>query len=262
VLAADDETVVTRVFITGASSGIGEALAREYRRRHPQALIGLTARRAGELERVAAALGGRVLCLPADVAERTSLAQAAQRFLAEAGTPDVVVANAGISAATRLGEPGDSEVFERILRTNVLGLVDTFASFLPAMRAAGAGRLVGIASVAGVRGLPGAAAYSASKAAAIACLESLRVELRGTGLRVVTIAPGFIRTPMTAANRFPMPFLTEVDVFAARAVDAIAAGRAFAVVPEPMAWVARGLRLLPPELFDRAFARAPRKGRG
>lgn len=253
--------MVSRVFITGASSGIGEALAREYRRRHPAALIGLSARRADELDRVASAIGAPVLSLPADVADREAMADAAGRYLREAGTPDVVVANAGISAATRLGEPGDSVIFERVLRTNVLGLVDTFGPFLPAMRAAGAGRLVGIASVAGVRGLPGAAAYSASKAAAIACLESLRVELRGSGLRVVTIAPGFIRTPMTAANRFPMPFLTDVDVFAARAVDAIAAGRAFAVVPGPMAWVARVLRLLPPAVFDRAFARAPRKGR-
>jgi short-subunit dehydrogenase len=248
--------VVARVFITGASSGIGEALAREYRRRHPQALIGLSARRPGELERVAAALGGPVLTLPADVTDREALARAAASFLARAGTPDVVIANAGISAGTEAGAPGDAQTVERIVRTNVLGLVDTLA-----LRAAGSGRLVGIASVAGVRGLPGAGGYSASKAAAIAWLESLRVELRGSGLRVVTIAPGFIRTPMTARNRYPMPFLTDADVFAARAVDAIAAGRAFAVVPRPMAWVARVLRLMPPALFDRAFARAPRKAR-
>jgi short-subunit dehydrogenase len=254
--------VVARVFITGASSGIGEALAREYRRRHPQALIGLSARRPDELERVAAALGGPVLTLPADVTDREALAHAAATFLARAGTPDVVIANAGISAGTQAGAPGDAETVERIVRTNVLGLVDTLAPFVPAMRAAGSGRLVGIASVAGVRGLPGAGGYSASKAAAIAWLESLRVELRGSGLRVVTIAPGFIRTPMTARNRYPMPFLTDADVFAARAVDAIAAGRAYAVVPWPMAWVARLLRVLPPALFDRMFARAPRKARG
>ena len=253
--------MVARVFITGASSGIGEALAREYRRRHPQALIGLSARRPDELARVAAAVGGPVLSLPADVADRAALADAAQRFLAQAGPPEVVVANAGISAGTRGGEPGDAEVVERILRVNVIGLVDTFAPFLPAMRAAGTGRLVGIASVAGVRGLPGAGGYSASKAAVIAYLESLRVELRGSGLSVVTIAPGFIRTPMTASNRYPMPFLTEVDAFATQAVDAIAAGRAFAVLPWQMAWVARLLRVMPPALFDRAFARAPRKAR-
>jgi short-subunit dehydrogenase len=175
--------------------------------------------------------------------------------------PDWVIANAGISAGTDTGAPGDAEVFEQIMRTNVVGMFDTFAPFAPAMRAAGSGRLVGIASVAGVRGLPGAGAYSASKAAAIAYLESLRVELRGSGVRVVTLAPGFIRTPMTAANRYAMPFLTDADVFAARALDLIAAGRSFAVIPWQMAWVARVLRVLPDALFDRVFARAPRKSR-
>jgi len=250
-----------RVVITGASSGIGEALALEYRRRDPQAVIGLIARREASLARVASALGGPVHCLNADVGDRAALAAVAQRFVEAAGVPDVVIANAGISGGTRTGEPGDAEVFERIVQTNVMGLFDTFAAFLPLMRESRGARLVGIASVAGVRGLPGAGGYSASKAAAIAYLESLRVELRGSGVRVVTIAPGFIRTPMTASNRYPMPFLTDVDVFAARACDAIAAGRSFVVIPWQMAWVARLLRVLPDSLFDRAFARAPRKAR-
>jgi short-subunit dehydrogenase len=253
--------MVMRIFITGASSGIGEALAHACRQRYPAAVIGITARRADALERLAQTLGGVVHCLPADVADRASLAQAAQRFMDVAGVPDWVIANAGISAGTDTGAPGDAEVFEQIVRTNVVGMFDTFAPFAPAMRAAGSGRLVGIASVAGVRGLPGAGGYSASKAAAIAYLESLRVELRGTGVRVVTLAPGFIRTPMTAANRYSMPFLTDADVFAARALDVIAAGRSFAVIPWQMAWVARVLRVLPDTLFDRFFARAPRKSR-
>ena len=251
-----------RVVITGASSGIGEALALEYRRRDPQAVIGLIARREASLARVASALGGPVHCLNADVGDRAALAAVAQRFVEAAGVPDVVIANAGISGGTRTGEPGDAEAFERIVQTNVTGMFDTFAAFLPSMRELRGARLVGIASVAGVRGLPGAGGYSASKAAAIAYLESLRVELRGSGVRVVTIAPGFIRTPMTASNRYPMPFLTDADVFAARACDAIAAGRSFVVIPWQMAWVARLLRILPDRLFDRAFARAPRKARG
>ncbi len=250
-----------RVFITGASSGIGEALAREYRRRDPDAVLGLVARREAALTEVARSLGGPVHCLVADVADRGALREAARRFIEHAGVPDVVIANAGISAGTDTAEPADAEVFERILRTNVVGLFDTFGPFLPAMRQAGAGRLVGIASVAGVRGLPGAGGYSASKAGAIAYLESLRVELRGSGVRVITLAPGFIRTPMTAANRYRMPFLTDADVFAAGAVDAIAAGRAWTVLPWQMGWVARVLRVLPDALFDRAFARAPRKRR-
>jgi len=252
-----------KVFVTGASSGIGEALAREYHRRFPGSTIGLAARRADELARVAATLAGaNVHCHPLDVTDRGALARAAADFVAVDGAPpDVVIANAGISAGTLTGEAADAAVFRRIVDVNVTGMFDTFAPFVPAMRARGAGRLAGIASVAGIRGLPGAGAYSASKAAAIVYLESLRVELRGSGVRVVTIAPGYIRTPMTERNSYAMPFLTDVDVFARRAVDAIARGDSYVVIPRPMHAVALGLRVLPNWLFDRLFARAPRKRR-
>ena len=251
-----------RVFITGASSGIGEALAREYRRRHPQASLGLVARRAGELERLAAELGAeRTATYALDVNDRDALRAAAEDFVARGGPPDAVIANAGISAGTVTGKPEDAAAFERIMRTNVVAMFDTFSPFVPAMKAAGRGRLVGIASVAGVRGLPGAGGYSASKAAAISYLESLRVELRGSGVGVVTIAPGFIRTPLTAANRYKMPFLTEADDFARQAVRVIEAGRSFVVIPWQMGVVASVLRLMPTALFDAAFARAPRKAR-
>lgn len=193
--------------------------------------------------------------------DRAALSDAAAQFMHRFGPPDVVVANAGISHGTITGESGDAPVFERILRTNVVGMFDTFAPFVPAMKAARAGRLAGIASVAGVRGLPGAGAYSASKSAAISYLESLRVELRGEGIRVVTIAPGYIRTPMTERNRYRMPFLTDADVFACKAIDAIDAGRSFAVIPWQMGIVAAVLRALPNALYDAAFARAPRKAR-
>ena len=253
---------MTKVFITGASSGIGAALAREYRRRDPGAIVGLSARRAAALDALSSELGAaRTPFWALDVNDRAALAAAAADFIARFGTPDVVVANAGISHGTITGEPGDAEVFERILHTNVVGMFDTFAPFVPAMKSARAGRLAGIASVAGIRGLPGAGGYSASKAAAISYLESLRVELRGEGIRVVTIAPGYIRTPMTERNRYWMPFLTGAGVFARKAVDVIDAGRSFAVIPWQMGIVAAALRALPNALYDAAFARAPRKAR-
>jgi len=251
-----------KVFVTGASSGIGEALAREYRRRHPEAIVALAARRADALAALSGELGGeRTPYWPLDVNDRAALAAAAGEFLRRFGTPDVVVANAGISHGTLTGDPADAPVFERILRTNVVAMFDTFAPFVPAMSAAGTGRLVGIASVAGIRGMPGAGGYCASKAATIAYLESLRLELRGHGVSVVTIAPGYVRTPMTARNRYRMPFLVDADAFARGAVDAIAAGRSFVVIPWQMRVVAALLRTLPNALYDLLFVRAPRKSR-
>jgi NAD(P)-dependent dehydrogenase (short-subunit alcohol dehydrogenase family) len=251
-----------KVFVTGASSGLGEALAGAVARRHPGATIGLAARRGEALQALAARLpGAQVACYAVDVTDRDALRAAAADFLERFGAPDVVIANAGINGPTLTGVPGDDASFERILRTNVVGAFDTFAPFVDAMRARRSGTLVGIASVAGIRGLPSLGGYCASKAALIAYLESLRLELRGSGVGVVTIAPGYVRTPMTAPNRYPMPFLIDADTFAERALDAIARERRFAVIPWQMGWVARLLRVLPDGLFDAAFARAPHKPR-
>ena len=251
-----------RVFVTGASSGLGHALALEYARRDPDLLIGLAARRADALSSLVARLPpGRAVPYVLDVTDRAALADAGRDFIARFGAPDVVVANAGVNGPTFTGVAGDGPDFERIMRTNVVGMFDTFAPFVDAMRARGSGALVGIASVAGIRGMPSLGGYCASKAATIAYLESLRLELRASGVRVVTIAPGYIRTPMTAPNRYPMPFLMDADAFAARAADAIARGRSFTVIPWQMGWVARLLRVLPDALFDAAFARAPHKPR-
>jgi len=175
----------------------------------------------------------------------------------------VVIGNAGISvgALTELEE--DLPVFRDVLETNVMGLVNTFHPFIDPMRAARSGTVVGIASVAGFRGLPGGAAYSASKAAAIRYLEALRVELRGTGVSVTTICPGFIATPMTARNPYPMPFILEADDAARRFVRVIDAGKSFAVVPWQMAVVGGLLKLLPNPIFDALLAgrgRKPRRG--
>lgn len=249
-----------RVFITGASSGIGAALARYYAARG--AVLGLVARRRAALQELLATLPGEHAVYTVDVADEAGLRQAAADFSARFGVPDVVVANAGVSVGTLTEEEGDLRAFERVMRTNVLGMVATFQPFVAPMRARGSGRLVGIASVAGIRGLPGAGAYSASKAAVIAYLESLRVELHDSGVKVVTIAPGYIETPMTAVNRYPMPFMLPADEAARRFVRAIDAGAGYVVIPWQMGVVAKLLRLLPNPIFDRVFARAGRKPRG
>ena len=130
------------------------------------------------------------------------------------------------------------------------------------MREARRGRLAGIASVAGMRGIPGAGAYSASKAAAITYLEALRIELRPSGVKVVTVCPGYVATPMTAVNKYRMPFILPADVAARRIARVIDAGRRYAVVPWQMALVARAMKLLPNAVYDRLFKRAGRKPRG
>lgn len=196
-----------------------------------------------------------------DVANAGAMIAAGSDFIARAGIPDIVIANAGVSAGTLTGEREDLPAFRRIFETNVLGMVHTFHPFLAAMTQAGAGRLVGIASVAGIRGMPGAGAYSASKAAVISYLESLRVELRGSGVRVVTLAPGYIETPMTAANPYTMPFLLPADEAARRFARAIDAATSYAVIPWQMAVVAKLLRLLPNAVFDLLLAKATRKPR-
>lgn len=248
-----------RVIITGASAGIGAALARRYA--GSGATLGLIARRKTALERVAATANTRCEIYPLDVRDAAALAAAACDFIAKHGCPDIVIANAGISLGTLTGHAEDIPAFQEVLDVNVMGVVKAFQPFLACMRQRGHGVLAGIASVAGYRGLPGAGAYAASKAAAITYLESLRVELRGSGVRVVTVCPGFIATQMTEGNPYPMPFLMSADDAAAQIASLIARGKAFAVIPWQMAIAARLLRLLPDRLFDRLFARAPRKPR-
>ncbi|MFV5212544.1 SDR family oxidoreductase [Azonexus caeni] len=250
-----------RVFITGASSGIGEALAVYYAAQG--ARLGLAARRGDALAALNERLGGGHACYPLDVTDAAALAAAASDFCARFGTPDIVIASAGVSVGTLSECAEDLAVFRRVMDINVYGMAATFAAFIPAMRAAsGERRLVGIASVAGIRGLPGAEAYSASKAAAIAYLESLRLEMRPAGIKVVSIVPGYIATPMTAINPYRMPFLMPADRAAARFARVIAAGKSYAVIPWPMGIVAKLLRLLPNGLYDRLFTNAPRKPRG
>ena len=193
--------------------------------------------------------------------DAAAVKQAADAFIASHGLPDIVIGNAGISVGVLTGIDEDLAVFRDTLETNVMGLVHTFHPFVESLRTARHGTLVGIASVAGFRGLPGAAAYSASKAAAISYLEALRVELHGTGVRVTTICPGFIATPMTAKNPYPMPFIITADDAARRFIRAIDAGRSYAVIPWQMAIVGRLLKLLPNAIFDALLAGRARKPR-
>jgi len=239
-----------RVVISGASSGIGEALARHYGA--AGATLALISRRA---------LPGYPFAYQVDVTDSEALKRAAADFIARSGVPDLVIANAGIGAGTLRQDIADVDKLRRILEVNVAGMAATLAAFAPAMREAGRGTLAGIASVAGFRGLAGNGAYCASKAAAISWLESLRVELTGSGVSVVCICPGYIDTPMTQVNRFHMPFLISADEAARRIARAIAARRRLAVIPWQMAAVSVLLRVLPGFLYDRLAARAPRKPR-
>ena len=248
-----------RVFLTGASSGIGEALARLYAARG--ARVGLVARRADLLESLARSLPDGADTYAADVRDLGAIKAAAADFMDSHGPPDLVIANAGVSHGTLTEHAGDVDVFRQILEVNVTGMVNTFHPFVSPMRQAGRGTLAGVASVAGYRGLPGAGAYSASKAAAIRYLESLRVEMRGTGVRVATVCPGYIATPMTEKNPYPMPFILTADEFARRFARALDAGKDYAVIPWQMGLVAKLLTALPNSLFDAAFARAGRKPR-
>jgi short-subunit dehydrogenase len=249
-----------KVFLTGASSGLGSALARRYA--DEGAVLGLYARRADSLRQLAGTLTpATCVVYPGDVRDASSLRAAAHDFMARYGTPDVVVANAGVSIGTLTAREDDNEAFRTVLDTNVLGMVHTFQPFLPALAAKKSGKLVGVSSIAGFRGLPGAGAYSASKAAVISYLESLRIELAGSGVEVITLCPGYIATPMTEKNPYPMPFMLSADDAARLMVRAISRGRRFYVFPWQMAWAARLLRTLPRPLYDLVFARAPRKPR-
>jgi len=250
------------VFITGASSGIGRALAARYARAGWR--LALVARRTAEVEAWARAQGlapGHWAVYAADVQDIDSIVAAGQRCIGEQGLPDVVIASAGISIGMDSAERGDLDVMRETFAVNNTGLAATFHPFVGAMRERRAGSLVGIASVAAIRGLPGHGAYCASKAGVVAYCESLRGECRASGVRVVTIVPGYIATPLTAGNRYPMPFLMEPAAFAERAFRAIQAGRSYCVIPWQMGLVAKLLRLLPNPLFDRLLAGRGRKKR-
>lgn len=250
------------VFITGASSGIGQALALRYAQAGYR--LALVARRSEALQAWAQAQGwDDTSCriYNADVSDTPSIQAAGADCLANQGLPDVVIANAGISIGMDTAEPADIDVMARTFATNNTGMAATFQPFVAGMAQRGSGTLVGIASVAAIRGLPGHGAYCASKAAVVAYCESLRGELRSSGVAVVTLLPGYVDTPLTRKNRYAMPFLMSPQAFAAQAFAAVTAQTSYRVIPWQMGWVAKLLRLLPNPLFDRLLAGRPRKHR-
>ncbi len=262
----DRNASVPLAFITGASSGIGQALAARYL--HAGYRLALVARRGAELTAWALEHGiGATQCAvyAADVRDTLSITNAAQACIAAQGLPDVVIANAGISHGIDSAEYEDLQVLRTTLETNVIGLAATFQPFVRAMCERRRGVLVGVASVARVRGLPGHGAYCANKAAAISYCESLRGECREFGVKVVTLSPGYVDTPLTRDNQYPMPFLMHPEAFAEKAFRAIEKGDSHPVIPWQMGIVAMLLRLLPNAVFDRAMAgqrRKPRYQRG
>jgi hypothetical protein len=248
-------------FITGASSGIGQALAARFAQAGWR--LALVARRSAEVETWAAAglAPGRWAVYRADVADVDSITAAGRLCIAAQGLPDVVIAGAGISIGMDTAQREDLDVMRDVFATNNLGLAATFHPFLQSMRERRSGTLVGIASVAAIRGLPGHGAYSASKAAVVAYCESLRIECRSSGVKVVTLLPGYVATPLTAANPYSMPFLLPAPVFAERAFRAIEAGASYRVIPWQMGVIAKLMRLLPNTLYDRLLAGRGRKPR-
>ncbi len=247
------------VFITGASSGIGEALAHEFAARG--ARLGLVARRADALMALAARLSGDHLIYDVDVSDTDAIVAAGRAFDEAVGGADIVIANAGISLGVKTEFYEDLAQFRRVFDTNVLAMAATFHPFISPMKARRRGTLVGIASVAGIRGMPGSEAYCASKSAVITYCESLRVELAKADVKVVTISPGFIRTPLTAKNPYGMPFLMDADAFARRAADAMIAGKRYRTIPWQMGWVGTLLRLMPRALFDQLMKGRKQKPR-
>ena len=249
-------------YITGASSGIGQALALRYAAAGWR--LALVARRAAEVEQWARAQGlaaDRVAVFGADVRDVAAIAATGRECVARQGLPQVVIANAGISVGIDSAEFADLEVMRATLETNLLGMAASFQPFVAPMCARRSGRLVGIGSVAGIRGLPGHGAYCASKAAVISYCESLRGECGPHGVRVVTISPGYIDTPLTRGNRYSMPFLMPAEAFAESAFRSIEAGTSYRVIPWQMGVVAKLMRALPNPLFDRLLAGRPRKQR-
>jgi len=239
------------VIITGASSGIGRALALELGRRG--ARLGLTARRAEELSKVAEEVsraGGQALVLPADVRRAEDINGVAERVREKWGRVDVLVANAGMSTTTA-GTHLDAAEAGDVISVNVIGVVNSVAAVLPDMLKRGEGQLVAISSLASFRGMPKSGPYSASKAAVSTFFESMRVDLRRSGVAVTTIHPGFIRTPMTANRKKKLPFLLEVDDAACRIIKAIERRARTYAFPWQLASLVRVIRHMPGALYDR-----------
>ena len=246
-----------KVFITGASSGIGESLAHQYAKEG--ATLGLVGRRLELLTQIKSNIKTDCEIYAVDVSDQKKLQKAANHFIKKYGPPDIVIANAGVSTGTLAGEKKDLDTFKRVIEINLFGVIHTFLPFIEIYKKKKSGQLVGIASVAGIRGLPGSGAYSTSKAALINYLESLRIEMRPFGIHVTTIAPGFIHTPMTKHNCYTMPFILDVDVAVSRFRKAIHNKKCFVIIPWQMKIVGTIMKFLPAPLWDFLAKGGPKK---
>jgi NAD(P)-dependent dehydrogenase (short-subunit alcohol dehydrogenase family) len=248
-------------WVVGASSGIGAELAVALAR--AGARVSLSARRRQALEDVVARItsaGGTAAAFPADVTRLPDLRAAFEAATAVHGHVDLLVYCAGDWTPTDV-EDFRIEDVERQVDVNLLGLARAIAVVLPTMRERRSGAIVGIASVAGYRGLPRSAAYGATKAGEITFLESLRVDLQPFGVRVVTVAPGFVKTPLTARNDFPMPFIISAEDAAARIVVGLRRGRRYIEFPRRLGFVMQALRFFPVPVYDIVAGRLRRSGR-
>ena len=245
--------------LTGACGGLGQALARELLSQG--AVVTLVGLHRPSLQALAALAPMRCAVYTPDVADSTAMQAMAADWMSRRGTPDLVIANAGVAGGFDTAEADDLAVLRRMLEVNLLGAATTFQPFVKAMRAQRRGALVGVASIAGWRGMPGNGAYCASKGGLIRYLESLRAELRSESIVVSTVSPGYLRTALTAGNRFAMPGLMEPEAAAKAMLAGIARGRTHIVLPARIGWLARLLNLLPGALHDRLLLGQPRKPR-
>jgi short-subunit dehydrogenase len=240
--------------VTGASSGIGRALAKALAAEG--ARVGLVARRREALEQLAAEIGqagGSAVVAPADVGERESVVPAIREVAVRLGPVDLLVANAGVGAPTLL-EPFNVADVEKMFRVNTLGVVYAVEAVLPEMLRRGRGHLAAVSSLAAYKGLPGESAYCGSKAAVNAFMEGLRIQLRGKGVAVTTICPGFVKTPMTSVNDFAMPFVISADEAARRIVGALRRRVKVFNFPWQTTLMMKLTRWLPDWLMARAMA--------
>jgi short-subunit dehydrogenase len=244
----------SRVWVTGASSGIGAALARELADRG--ASVAISARNVEKLREVG---GNRMLVVPVDVTDREATVAAGGIVRAALGGLDVAVLNAGTWSRFHVDQ-WDSQAFQDQLQTNLMGTVHALEAVVPTMLEDGRGRIVGTGSVAGYRGIPGAEAYGATKAALLNLFESLRGSLGPRGIVVQTVAPGFVRTPMTDHNTFPMPFMVSPEEAARAIADGMAKDKAEIVFPLPMTLLMKAARLVPVRAWTAATAAMTRRG--
>ncbi len=248
-----------KIFLTGASSGIGEALALAYAKQ--DVALGLFSRRSEKLKSLQKKLNCPCEIYVGNVSKLDDLQKAAQHFIKKFGVPDLVIANAGVSSGTLIEHQDDLEVIKSIFNINLHGAIHTFHPFIKGMKERNKGHLIAIASVAGIRGLPGAGAYSASKAALINYMESLRIELISEGIHVTTISPGYIKSPMTKVNDYPMPFLMDTDVAAKKIIRLIEQKKRHVIFPWPMAIIGRLMHILPNVFWDFLAKHGPKKKR-